>query len=178
MSRISRDRDVSEIATLVSEALEKSGVGAVLSGGAAVSIYTNNAYVSRDLDFVSSASLDRIGEVLSGLGFVKGEGRYFVHENTDFYIEFPSGPLAVGGDILTQWNQLETGAGTLQIITPSQCVMDRLGAFYHWTDPQSLDQAVAVAKSCKVVLDVIQAWSEREGFGDKFRRFLQLLRKD
>jgi hypothetical protein len=162
---------------MVSEALEKAGIGAVLSGGAAVSIYTDNAYVSRDLDFVSSASLDRIGEVLSGLGFAKGEGRYFVHQNTDFYIEFPAGPLAVGGEILRQWNQLETGAGTLQIITPSQCVMDRLAAFYHWTDPQSLDQAVAVAKSCEVDLDVIQAWSEREGSSDKFQRLLSLVRK-
>ena len=156
MNGISRASDVAEIATLISEALEKSGIGAVLSGGAAVSIYTNNAYISRDLDFVSSASLDRIEEVLSGLGFTKAEGRYFVHEDTDFYIEFPAGPLAVGGEILRQWNQHETPAGPLQIITPSQCVMDRLAAFYHWTDPQSLDQAVAVAKSCEVDLDAIK----------------------
>ena len=56
MSGIRRDSDISEIAARVSEALERAGITAVLSGGAAVTIYTNNAYMSGDLDFISSES--------------------------------------------------------------------------------------------------------------------------
>jgi len=44
-----------EIASLVSQALEAEGIVAVLSGGAAVSIYSDNKYESFDLDFITSA---------------------------------------------------------------------------------------------------------------------------
>ena len=176
MSRIRRDSDISEIAALVSEALERAGITAVLSGGAAVAIYTDNAYMSRDLDFVSSESLDQIEAALSNLEFARTQGRYFTHKDTDFFVEFPSGPLAFGDDIVREWAQLKSGAGVIQIVTPTQCVMDRLAAFYHWNDPQGLEQAVAVAASREVDLDAIKGWSEREGNVDKFDRFLHLLR--
>ena len=40
-----------ELAALVSQALEAAGIKATLSGGGAVSVYTDNKYKSRDLDF-------------------------------------------------------------------------------------------------------------------------------
>jgi len=177
VNKIKKDSDISEIAAIVSEALEQAGVSAVLSGGAVVSIYTRNAYISQDLDFVSSASFDQIKKSLSGIGFTEGQGRYFTHEDTEFFLEFPSGPLSVGDEIVREWSQLETESGVIQILTPTQCVMDRLAAFYHWTDRQSLDQAVAVAKSQDVDLDVIKDWSQREGSSEKYERFLSLMSK-
>ncbi len=176
MIKIRRDSDISEIAALVSEALERAGITAVLSGGAAVSIYTENAYLSRDLDFVSSESLDRIEEVLSELDFEREQIRYFTHKDTNFFVEFPSGPLYFGDDIVRDWARMETGAGVIQIVTPTQCVMDRLAAFYHWNDPQGLEQAVAVATSRDVDVDAVKDWSEREGNASKFNRFFSLLR--
>ena len=177
MSSIRSDSDISEIAALVSEALERAGITAVLSGGAAVTIYTKNAYMSGDLDFISSESLDRIEEVLSKLGFKRKDIRYFTHEDTDFFIEFPSGPLSFGDDVVRDWDQLYTRSGEIQIISPTQCVMDRLASFYHWDDPQGLEQAVAVAKSQEVDLEAVKNWSEREGNEEKFDRFIKLLRK-
>ncbi len=177
MISIRKDSDISEIAALVSEALENAGITAVLSGGGAVSIYTNNAYVSDDLDFVSSASLDRIGKALAGLGFVRSPGRYFTHPDTAFLLEFPPGPLSFGDQPAGAWSRLETAFGVIQIVDPSQCVMDRLAAFYHWNDPQSLDQAVAVATSHDIDVDAVGDWSDREGHAGKFQRFLDLLKK-
>ena len=176
MNKIRRDSDISEIAALVSEALERAGITAVLSGGAAVSIYTENAYMSRDLDFISSESLDRIEEALSELEFERVSIRYFTHRDTEFYVEFPSGPLAFGDDIVGDWARMETSAGVIQIVTPTQCVMDRLAAFYHWNDPQGLEQAVAVATSRDVDVEAVKDWSEREGNASKFNRFFSLLR--
>lgn len=177
MNRIRQDSDVSEIAALVSEALDRAGITAVLSGGAAVSIYTDNAYQSKDLDFVSSESLDRIEVVLSEFGFKRHLDRYLKHEDTAFLIEFPSGPLAFGDKVDRDWAQLKTETGLVQIVTPTQCVMDRLAAYYHWNDPQGLDQALAVAASRDVDLDAIKKWSKREGHEDEFNRFSSLLPK-
>jgi len=44
-----------ELAAVVSEALEAADIIATLSGGAAVSIYTEYRYLSEDLDFVTIA---------------------------------------------------------------------------------------------------------------------------
>jgi len=51
---IKRDTPAAEIAARVSQALEAASIKATLSGGGAVSIYTQNEYESKDLDFVTS----------------------------------------------------------------------------------------------------------------------------
>ena len=52
---INEHTSLEELAAVVSETLEKAGIIATLSGGAAVSIYSNNRYQSEDLDFVTAA---------------------------------------------------------------------------------------------------------------------------
>ena len=51
---------LAELAAIVSETLERQGIVATLSGGAAVSIYTENRYVSEDLDFVTIALVNEL----------------------------------------------------------------------------------------------------------------------
>ena len=51
-------RSVRALAAVVVRALAEEGVEAVLTGGAVVSLYTNNAYESKDLDFVCAAGRD------------------------------------------------------------------------------------------------------------------------
>ena len=48
---ITRETTLTDLAAIVSTALERHGIGATLSGGAAVSIYSDNRYESEDLDF-------------------------------------------------------------------------------------------------------------------------------
>ena len=45
---------MAEVAAIVSAALEDSPITATLSGGAAVTIFSDNAYESADLDFATS----------------------------------------------------------------------------------------------------------------------------
>ena len=59
----------------------------------------------------------------------------------------------------------------------AQCVMDRLAAFYHWKDRQSLQQAIMVAKNRPVKLRAIEVWSGKEGMSDRCKIFLQELKK-
>jgi len=60
-------------------------------------------------------------------------------------LEFSSGPLTVGHQFVAEWSQLQTDAGIVQALTPTQMIMDRLAAYFQWNDPQSLDQAVWIA---------------------------------
>jgi len=55
MKPLSADSTLLEVAVAVSEALERAGIIASLSGGAAIAIYTDNRHLTKDLDFVTSA---------------------------------------------------------------------------------------------------------------------------
>jgi hypothetical protein len=176
VKRITASTTIEGLAAIVSTALEAAGISAVLSGGAVVSIYTDNTYQSHDLDFVSMATTASIAKVMASLGF-ECKGRMFSHQRTPLFVEFPTGPLAVGGELIRpdEAGEKETPAGRIRLLTPTQCVMDRLAAYFHWNDLQSLDQAVMVASSQKISLSKVEAWAKREGNHEKFGNFKRRL---
>ena len=166
MSRINAETSLEELAALVSQALEREGVLATLSGGSAVSLYTDNEYESKDLDFVSTERIKIIGDAVAPLGFARvGRAREFEHPGAQWYLEFPSGPLAFGETYTSdhEAHVLETEYGPLRIVSPTQSIMDRLAAYVHWHDNQSFDQAVMVAKRQQVDWPALRSWSDREG---------------
>jgi len=65
----------------------------------------------------------------------------------------------------------------LRIISPTDCVKDRLAAYYHWGDRQSLEQAVLVAKNNEIDLHELERWSEAEGRLSAFREIRKRLAK-
>ena len=155
-----------ELAALVSQALEANGILATLSGGGAVSIYTDNLYESRDLDFVTAERRERLAEALLRLGFsLADDGRHFAHPGTELFLEFPAAPLAFGHRIVEhdEIPKLETPWGELRIVTPALCVMDRLAAFWHWGDRQCWDQAVMMAERHALDYDVLIEFAQEEG---------------
>jgi len=151
VARITESTTLVELAAIVSDALERAGIIATLSGGAAVCIYTDNRYESEDLDFVTVAMFAELRAALSPLGF-KNTGpprlSVFEHPATLWYLEFPAAPLSFGGTYIdhSQCALIETRLGNLRIITPTQSVMDRLIAAAAWNEPQSLAQALLVAE--------------------------------
>ena len=163
-----------ELACLVSSAFQESGIDVVLSGGSCVSIYSEEKHVSMDLDFVNAAftKRDRIRSVMNSLGF-KEESRYFRHPETDLLVEFPPGPLGVGDEPVKQVDELETETGVLRIISPTDCVKDRLIWYYHDGDTECLRQAILVAEHNAIDLDEIGRWSGVEGKTDLFKEILQ-----
>jgi hypothetical protein len=166
-----------EVAAAVSTALARHGVRAVLSGGAVVSIYSGYAYESKDLDFIIEGIAKNEAPAMEELGFRKESGRYWTHRETEFWVEFPSGPLQVGDAQVESVNEIVTATGVLRLLPPTECVMDRLAAYYHWKDPQGLEQAVRVARRQEIDLRRIREWSRSEGETgeDGFRDFLDRL---
>lgn len=159
---IGPDTPLEDLAAIVSEALERSGVAAVLCGGAVVSIYSHNAYQSHDLDFVTSDGLRSIETVMKGLGFVRGRGRHFVHPATDFTVEFPAGPVMIGDAPVTEVARHATPAGVVRLLTPTDAVKDRLAAFLHWNDRQGVEQAVHIIRRQAVDVGKVEAWALSE----------------
>ena len=166
MSSVTADTSLQELAALVSQALDRAGVTATLSGGAAVSLYTDNQYESYDLDFVSSERLKVISDAIAPLGFRRVAGaRQFEHPDTPWYVEFPPGPLAFGETHVADDEAcvVQTDYGPLRVVTPTQSIMDRLAAYVHWHDNQSLDQGVMVASRQQIDWPALKEWAQHDG---------------
>lgn len=169
---------VSEVGAIISDYLAKCGFKLTLTGGACVSIYSNNRYRSADLDFVMPMyDLSDVDGAMSELGFERTKGhRHYVNDECSYYVEFPPPPLSIGEEVVTNVSEIKNKYGVLKLLTPTDCVKDRLAAFYHWNDRQSLAQAVMVAKDQKVDMKNIKQWSKNEMSLNKFNEFLKLLR--
>jgi len=146
------------------------GIEVVLSVGAVVSIYSANAYESYDLDFIHTGIAKKTDPVMTALGFAR-EGRHWRHLDHRYLVEFPPGPVEVGGEIVTEFATRTTSTGVLRLLAPTECAMDRLAAYFHFNDPQGLEQAVQVATRNEVDLASIARWARRQGASAKHREF-------
>ncbi|MBM5801553.1 MAG: hypothetical protein FJ050_01535 [Cyanobacteria bacterium M_surface_7_m2_040] len=175
MAEITADTSLQELAAIISQALEAQGLMATLSGGAAVSIYTNNRYQSHDLNFVSTAGTSKLARAVSALGFVQTPAqRLFSHPATAWLLEFPAGPLGFGQKVVSAsaLEAISTPFGPMRIITPTLCVMDRLAAYLHWKDRQCYDQAAWVAQNQTIEWEQVKEWAAIEGMNtDEWLRF-------
>lgn len=176
MIHFNRDLTLKEFALRVGTILKEASVDAVLTGGAVVSIYTDNKYQSFDLDFITDSSLKDLENAFAGTGFYR-EGRYFKHPETDFFIDFPAPPLSVGNKPVTEFMEMVSRNQYLKLLTPTHCVMDRLVAFYHWNDRQALNQALMVARKNEIDFEEVERWSLDEGMADKYQNFFTEYKK-
>jgi len=160
-----------ELAAYVHSRLREEGIDVVLTGGAAVSIHSSNRYVSHDVDFVATglASRAQIKRAMERLGFQE-VGRHYEHPDSKWFVEFPGGPPSVGMEPITHIEEMRFTTGTLRLLSATDCVKDRLSAYYHWHDRQSLQQACLVAADHAIDLVEVKRWSEVEGKRDEFAK--------
>lgn len=161
---------VKELAGLIGQHLKVDGIEAILVGGSCVTIYSNNRYISLDLDYVCHEDFHKIAASLKKLGFIK-KGRHFEHPDCPFLIDFVTEPVAIGNEVITKFEQMPTKYGTFKLLSPTDCVKDRLASFYYWDDRQAFNQALEVYRDHQINIKEIRRWSEIEGFTDKFLFF-------
>lgn len=166
-----RDMTQAELGAYVQSHLGAIGIDVVLSGGAVVAIYTSGKYVSPDLDLVNRYSVKRsaIKSAMEELGFQE-VGRHFEHPDSEFFVEFPPGPLSLGEEYINRIDEIEKETGILRVISPTDCVKDRLAWYYHYGDRQCLSQAILVSNENRIDIDEIRKWSEREGKLEEFEK--------
>ena len=169
---------VEEIGAVICSFLDKNGMYCVLSGGSCVSIYSNNRYKSQDFDFVMAEySRKKVDEILAELGFIRTKGwRHYENKDCPYLVEFPPTPLSIGEEIVSTINEIKNRYGVLRLLTPTDCVKDRLAAFYHWNDNQAFEQALMVAFDQKINMSEVKRWSENEQMIEKFNEFKRRLK--
>jgi hypothetical protein len=170
------EMSLGELAAYVSSHLRNNGIRAILSGGACVSIYSENRYQSFDLDFIENIASTRmrLKDVMEKIGFTE-YNRYYKNPDTQFFVEFPPGPLSVGDEPAGKPFEISLDTGTLLLLSPTDCVKDRLSGYFHWNDKPCLDQAVLVAQKNPVEINEIERWSKNEGKADEFAKIKSLL---
>ncbi|MGE4169623.1 MAG: hypothetical protein AB7F28_02765 [Candidatus Margulisiibacteriota bacterium] len=166
---------IQDLATVVATHLQKNGIDAVLVGGSCVTIYAHNEFMSYDLDFISYDPIKGTLKAMETLGFLFDKRKYFTHPDCPFFIEFLNPPIAIGNTPIDTYHNLNSGLGELKLLTPTDCVKDRLAAYYHWQDKTALHQAIAVAKAQPIDIKDVQHWSQQEHQGHLVNDFLKEL---
>ena len=147
---------------MVCTALDKADITAVLTGGAATMLYAGDMQPSDDVDFIIRFGADKAANaVMKTLGFSRS-GRIFISETTQFTVEFPPGPLAVGSEVIGTWETRKRCDECLYVISAFDAVRDRLCWYFYNDDFSSLAAAVAIASSHDVDVAAIGEWAERE----------------
>ena len=166
------------MARIVSAALERHGVRAVLTGGGCATIHSGGAYTSTDLDYIVQGTVtrQRLDSAMRSAGFERDGARY-IHPNSTFFVEFPAGPLAIGDDDLIEPVQVGVGRARLLALSATDSCRDRLAAFFYWNDRQSLRAAAAIAVAKRVDMAAIRRWSVQEGNAERFQEFAEEVRR-
>ncbi|MGB6517505.1 MAG: hypothetical protein WBE79_03240 [Candidatus Cybelea sp.] len=172
MQPITVASSLEDVCFAVCSALQNVGTVAVLTGGSAATYYAPEAYQSRDADFIIKFSADRAGagNAMRDLGYHEIGGTYHHNKNV-FTIEFPPGPLSVGSDLVRTYETINRNDDVLHLLSRTDCVRDRLAAFYFFADRSALAAAVGVARSGVFDLPLIERWSLKEGEARRFAEF-------
>jgi hypothetical protein len=160
----------------VASHLAKNHIESVLVGGAVVSVYTGGLYQSGDLDFIIlSLFKDRLPKVMKEIGFQK-KGRHYVHPDCKhLFVEFPPGPLAIGEDTDLEPNEKRVEGAVIKILSPTDCIKDRLASYIHFKSRDTLEQAVLVAQKQPFKIAAVKKWCEGENALDAFEEFRRLI---
>lgn len=163
-----------ELWKYVGKHLSANGFDAVLVGGAVVSIYSKGAYQSGDLDLIiQNLVKDKLPEVMSQIGFIK-KGRHYIHpECKHLFVEFPSGPLEIGDDYKIKPMAIDIEGYEIKILSPTDCIKDRLATYIYFNDYEGMEQALLVASSQSFNLNSVKNWCQSEGRAEVFNEFVE-----
>jgi hypothetical protein len=152
-----------ELAAYVCQKLDDKNYRAVLSGGCCMEIYTKQFYSSFDLDFVMTSSFKEkdIADIMKELGF-KEDGKYFVIENSKFFIEIINGPVALGDQFIKDFARQDFKLGTLKLLTATDSIKDRLCACVFHGDNKCFEHALAIGHLNEIDEDELKRWSLKE----------------
>jgi hypothetical protein len=144
--------------------LEARGVGVVLVGGAVVASYSQGAYRSGDLEFVTERYFEEsVDACMRELGF-RRKGKHYEHPRCrHVFVEFVAGPLGIGDDTSIVPSTESVGGQKLKILSPTDCVRDRLASYIHYDARECLDWAALVADARSADWRKLAAWCRAEG---------------
>jgi len=163
------------LAARISSKLREHGMETVLCGGSCVAIYSAGKYVTRDFDFVLTAGYPdrKVAEALAEIGYrpdprVSGA---FSNPDEEMLVDIRPAPPALGREPIGEPAVLAAGRLKLTLLSPTDCVKDRLTHYFYYHDQQTLEQAIMVALARCVSMREVGRWSRAEGEGAKFQKY-------
>ena len=161
-----------DVVAAVARALKRAKIQAVLVGDACASLHAEGAATSYDLDFILQSPVRQaeLDSAMGTVGFTR-ERDHYRHPACPFWVEFPAGPIGIGeaGDIRP--TALVVRRVSVRTLSATDACRDRLAAYYHWNDVQSLATAVEIVRRRRVNMRLIEEWSASEGAAAEFAIF-------
>ena len=93
------------------------------------------------------------------------------------FVEFPSGPLGIGEDYNIVPVEKIEGADHFKILSPTDCIKDRLASYIHFMSKEGLDQAWLVALNQPFKKSSVEKWCQNEGASWAYEEFIKGLKK-
>lgn len=173
------DMPLSQAAAIICEYLHEQGFDPVLTGRACAAIYSNATADPAVLDFVvRDFTIEEMRDALKDLGFTNTGHRTFANKTFTSELFLVPHPVVVGDDVVRDLHIMRTHKGDLRMLTPTDCVRQRLSMYYRWNEDGALEDAVRVAKRHEVDLELIRRWSDWEWASDKFEYFRRMLSQE
>ena len=102
----------------------------ILEGDTNLPTWTSS---SRIQNAVEEAQLDR---AMTRIGFRRA-GNQYEHPESAYFVEFPAGPLGIGGDLRIRPVEYRIKGTVVPALSAADSCRDRLVAFCHWNDRQA-----------------------------------------
>ena len=139
-----------EVAAAVATHLKTYGIEVVIVGGSAITSHVPTVCTSMDIDFAVTSGIDRrrITRALHELGF-QVHGRVFVHPDTVYLLDFVADRPYLEQQPIYDFEEIHTPSGTVRVLHLEDAIADRIAAFLHWSDSESLDVAIRAAVAAR-----------------------------
>lgn len=176
---IDEHSSLTDVAGAVAAALRELAYDPVVVGGSAATLHAPEAYRSHDVDMVVIGGIDRGDAVVAAmakLGFVF-QNHMFFHECNPYTVEFQHSPVAIAGDVVSDFAEVETPYGPVRVLHAADVVNDRLNKAVAYEDPESFEVAVAVARIKGIDPARVQEFIERQDVGVYHERFRAALER-
>jgi hypothetical protein len=143
----------------------------VLTGGAAVELYSAGAYTTGDLDFIGDVPKE-VEARLASVGF-RREGRHWIHPGEQLFIEFP------GRAVQAHERAALIGVAGFSVLalSPEDMIVDRLAAWQFWNSSTDGASAFLVWKSQAKRLDSkrLESLADRRGVRAGLQRLVEFV---
>ncbi len=139
-----------EVAAAVATHLRTRGIEVVVVGGSAITSHVPEVYTSMDIDFAVTSGIDRrrIARALNELGFHK-RGRVFLHPETVYALDFVAERPYIDQEPVYDFAEIHTSVGSVRVLHLEDAIADRVAAFLHWSDSESLGVAERSAAAAR-----------------------------
>ena len=84
-----------------------------------------------------------------------------------------SPPVAIGDDYRISPNEIEINNKVIKILSPTDCIKDRLASYIHFQARECLDQAILVAERHPFNKKEVLKWCRNENANDQYMEFIE-----